>query len=135
MKTIQARVTVKADRILTLQLPEEVLWYVRHGKMSAGHARALITAPNPAALAEQIVNEGLNVRQAEVLARRASEGPKPGKVKARTGGAPGEGHDALGRLVPGDVALVAVRIEQRIDHHDGGVPPVHHDRTRCHRWR
>ncbi len=79
-----------ANTLRLLQLPEEVLWYVRHGKMSAGHARALITAPNPAALAEQIVNEGLNVRQAEMLARRASEGPKPGKGKAGTG-ASGEG--------------------------------------------
>ena len=80
-----------ANTLRLLQLPEEVLWYVRHGKMSAGHARALITAPNPAALAEQIVKEGLNVRQAEVLARRAAEGPKPGKGKSRAGGATGEG--------------------------------------------
>ena len=80
-----------ANTLRLLQLPEEVLWYVRHGKLSAGHARALITAPNPAALAEQIVNEGLNVRQAEALARRAAEGPKPGKGKARAGGASGEG--------------------------------------------
>lgn len=80
-----------ANTLRLLQLPEEVLWYVRHGKMSAGHARALITAPNPGALAEQIVNEGLNVRQAEVLARRASEGPKPAKGKARAGAPTGEG--------------------------------------------
>jgi len=80
-----------ANTLRLLQLPEEVLWYVRNGKMSAGHARALITAPNPAALAEQIVNEGLNVRQAEALARRAAEGPKPGKTKARGGATEGEG--------------------------------------------
>lgn len=72
-----------ANTLRLLQLPEEVLWFVRHGKMSAGHARALITAPNPAALAQQIVDEGLNVRQAEALARRAAEGPKPGKVRAK----------------------------------------------------
>jgi ParB family chromosome partitioning protein len=80
-----------ANTLRLLQLPEEVLWYVRHGKMSAGHARALITAPNPAALAEQIVNEGLNVRQAEVLARRASEGPKAGKARDRAGAGASEG--------------------------------------------
>ena len=74
-----------ANTLRLLQLPEEVLWYVRHGKMSAGHARALITAPNPGELAEQIVREGLNVRQAEALARRAAEGPKPGKAKTRSG--------------------------------------------------
>ena len=79
-----------ANTLRLLQLPEEVLWYVRHGKMSAGHARALITAPNPGELAEQIVREGLNVRQAEALARRAAEGPKPGRAKTR-GGAESEG--------------------------------------------
>ena len=72
-----------ANTLRLLQLPEEVLWFVRHGKMSAGHARALITAPNPAALAQQIVDEGLNVRQAEALARRAAEGPKAGKTRAK----------------------------------------------------
>jgi ParB family chromosome partitioning protein len=70
-----------ANTLRLLQLPEEVLWFVRNDKMSAGHARALITAPNPAALAQQIVDEGLNVRQAEALARRAAEGPKPGKAR------------------------------------------------------
>lgn len=68
-----------ANTLRLLQLPEEVLQHVRSGKLSAGHARALITAPNPAALADQIVADGLNVRQAEALARRAAEGPKARK--------------------------------------------------------
>ena len=72
-----------ANTLRLLQLPEEVLWHVRHGKLSAGHARALITAPTPVALAEQAVRDGLNVRQTEALARRAAEGPKPGKTKTR----------------------------------------------------
>ncbi|MGZ9100173.1 MAG: ParB/RepB/Spo0J family partition protein [Brevundimonas sp.] len=79
-----------ANTLRLLQLPEEVLWFVRHGKMSAGHARALITAPNPAVLAQQIVDEGLNVRQAEALARRAAEGPKPGRTPAKAASS-GEG--------------------------------------------
>jgi ParB family chromosome partitioning protein len=78
-----------ANTLRLLQLPEDVLWYVRNGKISAGHARALITAPNPGELAEQIVKDGLNVRQAEALARRSAEGPKP--AKARAAGASGEG--------------------------------------------
>jgi ParB family chromosome partitioning protein len=75
-----------ANTLRLLQLPEEVLWYVRHGQMSAGHARALVTAPDPAALADQIVKEGLNVRQAEALARRAAEGPKPVRAKVAPSG-------------------------------------------------
>jgi ParB family chromosome partitioning protein len=70
-----------ANTLRLLQLPEEVLWYVRHGKLSAGHARALITAPNPGELADQVHKEGLNVRQTEALARRAAEGPKPSSAK------------------------------------------------------
>ena len=79
-----------ANTLRLLQLPEEVLWFVRHGKMSAGHARALITAPNPAVLAQRIVDEGLNVRQAEALARRAAEGPAPGRTRPKIA-ASGEG--------------------------------------------
>ena len=78
-----------ANTLRLLQLPEEVLQHVRTGKLSAGHARALITTPNPAVLAGQIVTEGLNVRQAEALARRAAEGPKgrkPGAAAANSQG-------------------------------------------------
>ena len=74
-----------ANILRLLQLPEGVLQHVRTGKLSAGHARALITAPDPVALADQIVSEGLNVRQAEALARRAAEGPggrKPGTASS-----------------------------------------------------
>mgnify|MGYP001093486257 CR=1 FL=1 len=75
-----------ANTLRLLQLPEEVLWYVRHGHLSAGHARALVNVPGAPELAKQIVDEGLNVRQAEALARRAAEGPKPGRRKAAAGG-------------------------------------------------
>ncbi|QTC93396.1 ParB/RepB/Spo0J family partition protein [Brevundimonas goettingensis] len=78
-----------ANTLRLLQLPEEVLWYVRHGKLTAGHARALITAPNPGELAEQVFKEGMNVRQAEALARRAAEGPKP--ASSRPAATSGEG--------------------------------------------
>lgn len=79
-----------ANTLRLLQLPEEVLWYVRHGHLSAGHARALVNVPGAPALAKQIVDEGLNVRQAEALARRAAEGPKPAK-RQRSTEAGGEG--------------------------------------------
>ena len=36
-----------ANTLRLLQLPEEVLWYVRNGKLTAGHARALVTARPP----------------------------------------------------------------------------------------
>ncbi|GAA0641429.1 ParB/RepB/Spo0J family partition protein [Brevundimonas lenta] len=73
-----------ANTLRLLQLPEEVLQYVREGKLSAGHARAVITAPNPVELADQAYREGLNVRQVEALARRAAEGPRPGRSRPAT---------------------------------------------------
>ncbi|WP_292109122.1 ParB/RepB/Spo0J family partition protein [Brevundimonas sp.] len=79
-----------ANTLRLLQLPEEVLEYVRAGQLSAGHARALVNVPGAPALAKQIVEEGLNVRQTEALARRAAEGPRPQR-KAAGAAARGEG--------------------------------------------
>lgn len=59
------------NTIRLLRLPEPVLREVRSGTLSSGHARALINAPNPEALAEQIQKRGMSVRQAEVLVNKA----------------------------------------------------------------
>lgn len=77
-----------ANTLRLLQLPEEVLWYVREGKLSAGHARAVITAPNPVELAALAERDGLSVRQVEALARKAVAGPS---AKAPPPAASGEG--------------------------------------------
>ena len=71
-----------ANTMRLLQLPERVLFYVREGKLSAGHARALINTPDPGQLADIAFVDGLSVRETEALARRAVEGPTP--VKARS---------------------------------------------------
>lgn len=77
-----------ANTLRLLQLPETVRNHVIRGELSAGHARALITAPNAEELAAEVISKGLNVRQTEALARRAADGPRP--VKARPA-ANGEG--------------------------------------------
>jgi ParB family chromosome partitioning protein len=59
------------NTVRLLRLPEPVLRDVRSGTLSSGHARALINAPNPEALAEQIQKRGMSVRQAEVLVNKA----------------------------------------------------------------
>ena len=61
--------------------PEAVREHVVRGDLSAGHARALITAPNAEELAAEVIAKGLNVRQTEALARRAAEGPKTPKAR------------------------------------------------------
>jgi len=59
------------NTIRLLRLPQQVLRDVRSGALTSGHARALINAPNPEVLAEQIQKRGLSVRQTEVLANKA----------------------------------------------------------------
>lgn len=51
-----------------------------------GHARAIATAPDPENLANQIVEDGLSVRQAENLAKRIRPGPGSdiGRASERT---------------------------------------------------
>lgn len=57
-----------ANMMRLTKLPEQVQGYIAEGKLSAGHARALINLPDAAAAAKRIVEEGLNVRQTEALA-------------------------------------------------------------------
>jgi ParB family transcriptional regulator, chromosome partitioning protein len=52
-----------------LKLPESVQTHVLSGTLSAGHARILVGLPNAETLAQEIIKQGLNVRQAEILAR------------------------------------------------------------------
>ena len=52
-----------------LDLPPNVQIMVGTGELSMGHARALITAPDPEGLAEDVVRRGLSVRETERLAR------------------------------------------------------------------
>jgi ParB family chromosome partitioning protein len=62
-----------ANTLRLLKLPENVRSMVSAGALSAGHARALITADDPEALAMRIVDEGLSVRQAEALMQAKPE--------------------------------------------------------------
>lgn len=65
-----------------LKLPEAVQAYLSEGKLTAGHARALLHVDDPEAAARRIVEEGLSVREAESLrqARTANRRrPRPEK--------------------------------------------------------
>lgn len=60
-----------------LDLPDEVQELVYENKMTAGHARAVLSVPDEAArqkLAQKIVDDGLSVRDAENLARLFAAG-------------------------------------------------------------
>ena len=55
-----------------MKLPDSVQTLIRDGKLSAGHARALLGQPDPAAVAQAIVAQGLNVRQVEAIAQESA---------------------------------------------------------------
>jgi ParB family chromosome partitioning protein len=67
--------------MLRLQtLPDRVRAHIHSGRLSVGHARALIGHPDAERLAEEIVARGFNVRQVEEIARQ-----QPGRANKRSG--------------------------------------------------
>jgi ParB family chromosome partitioning protein len=71
-----------ANTLRLLKLPDVIRDMLVDGQLSAGHARALVTAADPAGLAKRIVEEGLSVRQAEMLAQLPPEVVQEAKVSA-----------------------------------------------------
>jgi ParB family chromosome partitioning protein len=71
-----------ANTVRLLKLPDSVKDYITAGKLSAGHARALIGQADPEGMARAIVEKGLNVRQAEALAQETAPPGKKRKVRS-----------------------------------------------------
>lgn len=94
-----------ANSLRLNQLGPSVRQHVLAGRLTAGHARALLTAPNAEALAEQAVEQNLSVREVEALARgggapkaRRTSGPRRTK-DADTEALEADLEDALGLAV------------------------------------
>ena len=76
-----------ANLVRLLALPDPVRHYLMEGRITAGHARALLGAADPQALADLVIAKGLSVRDTESLVRKESSGgaapkaspPKPPK--------------------------------------------------------
>lgn len=73
-----------ANLLRLLHLPDDVQSLVRDGKLTSGHARALITAPNASELARHVIARNLSVRETEALTRDTGKagtgktsGPRP----------------------------------------------------------
>jgi len=90
-----------ANALRLLQLPDGVQAMIRDGRLTAGHARSLIGAPDAERLAEEVVGRGLTVRQAESLARgaRSGGGSKGGERDANTVSLETDLGEALGMTV------------------------------------
>jgi ParB family chromosome partitioning protein len=101
-----------ANLLRLLDLPESVRQLVESGELSMGHARALIGSADPEALARDIVERGLSVRDAEKLARFGKPGrERQGRLEIKGAGADIE---ALERQL-GDMLGLKVKISYRPD--------------------
>ncbi|MEL6914349.1 MAG: ParB/RepB/Spo0J family partition protein [Pseudomonadota bacterium] len=104
-----------ANALRLLNLPEDVQRLLSEGKLTAGHARALITSENASALAAEIVRRGLSVREAEKLTKKPVTAPAPKRSSFEK--------DADTKALEGDLsATLGMRVS--LDHapgNDGGT--------------
>lgn len=100
-----------ANTMRLLALPDEVQSYLVSGELSAGHARAIAAAADPVALAKQIIDGGLSVRETEALARKAPTAT-PSKNK---GGRPPRVKDTDTQALEADLSSV-LGLDVSIDH-------------------
>ncbi len=119
-----------ANTLRLLKLPESVVAHIESGALTAGHARTLITADDPEALAQRIIEGEMSVRDAEVLARdpevedvktaqRPSEKASSPPSEAPAGDADGGiGMDADTRMLQ-DQLSEALGLIVRIDDRNG----------------
>ncbi len=100
-----------ANVLRLLNLPEPVLEMLRTGDLSAGHARALVTAADPVSLAKHIVKGGLSVRATEALVKK-SQSAADGIPLEKSGGRPKAEKDADTKALEGDLsASVGMKVE------------------------
>jgi ParB family chromosome partitioning protein len=69
-----------ANSLRLLKLPERVKTLLHEGKLSAGHARLLLTSPEPDSLADKIITHNLSVRDVEQMLEPT---PETGRVKGQ----------------------------------------------------
>lgn len=97
-----------ANMLRLMGLPDQVRDFVANGALSAGHARALITAENPVALAQRVIADGLSVRQTEMLAKHVTQ-----PQSAKPSSAPKK--DADTKVLESDISA-ALGLKVSIDH-------------------
>lgn len=105
-----------ANSVRLLQLPEEVQGYLRDGKLSAGHARALITSDDPGELARQVIKKNLSVRETEKLAKAGLANLGAERRMPKTPLAPAK--DADTKALEGDLSA-NLGMKVSVDHKPG----------------
>jgi ParB family transcriptional regulator, chromosome partitioning protein len=70
-----------SNTLRLLNLPEDVREHVREGRLTAGHARALMKTADPSAFAMTVIAKGLSVRDTEALSKAAKAGKADAKAQ------------------------------------------------------
>ncbi|MEX1233665.1 MAG: ParB/RepB/Spo0J family partition protein [Roseovarius sp.] len=107
-----------ANTMRLMQLPEIVQNFVTEGKLSAGHARTLITAKDPVALAKKVISGDLSVRDTEKLVRKANEPTRSDTDGAARKQRVGGSKDADTRALEDDLSA-NLGMKVSVDHKDG----------------
>src|SRR5579862_2362225 len=73
-----------ANTLRLLNLPDEIQAMIADGRLTAGHARALITARDPLEVAKEVLSQGLSVRQTEGYVRsHETDAPRQAKGESK----------------------------------------------------
>lgn len=97
-----------ANSLRLLNLPDDVLAFLKEGKLSTGHAKVLLGLPDAALqskAAEAVVGQNLNVRQTEALCKKLVKPGKPPKPQPLRPALAGEVEYALREVLGSEVKV------------------------------
>lgn len=97
-----------ANSLRLLNLPDDVLTFLKEGKLSTGHAKVLLGLPDAALqtkAAEAVVGQNLNVRQTEALCKKLVKPEKPPKPQPLRPALAGEVEYALREVLGSEVKV------------------------------
>ncbi len=103
-----------------LQLPPQVQWLLRDGEISAGHAKALLSHPDPVKAANDVVKRGLSVRQTEALVKNLGQSLST-KTTTRIPREHQTDHSEVAALADSLTERLGLRVEIRFNGRSGSL--------------
>lgn len=103
-----------ANLLRLLGLPTDVQAHLKEGRLTIGHARALITTENASDLAQIIISKGLSVRDTEKLVRKSANGQEIATSDRKSNKGSGD-KDADTKALEGDLSA-AIGMKVQVNH-------------------